>query len=71
MSAEIWVGRLGPRLLLSGSIKNGASNARLCRPARDTPIGSRQPGADHHSSTRQWANGPRVSEMSRHVTGTE
>lgn len=35
MSAEIRTGRLGLRLLLSGSVKNGASHAGLCRTAGD------------------------------------
>lgn len=77
MSAEIRTGRLGLRLLLSGSIKNGDSPAGLCRPAGDRPNGHRHLGGpDHHLSTgTAWlpdsqANSPWVSETRRHVIST-
>lgn len=74
MSAEIRTGRLGLRLLLSGSVKNGDSPAGLCRPAGDRPNGRRHLGGpDRHLSTgTAWlpdsqANSPWVSETRRHV----
>lgn len=77
MSAEIRTGRLGRRLLLSGSIKNGDSHTCLRGLAGDAWNGGRHPGEpDHHlSAGAAWlpdsqADSPCISETRRQVTGT-